>query len=144
MDYLYEHQAALLRGSVVETLRIARCFLSQPGIWTIGAFARDAAGNKVKPNSPKACQFSLHGAIAVSCNKRGIIPPFIIKLLDDIVQEWNLGERASDYNDERPIEMVLALLDAAITRSVGQSPVPNDGHYHLGAWEPTTVIRGIG
>jgi hypothetical protein len=139
----YEDQAALLRVSVQETLRIARCFLSQPGIWTQGAFARDASGRKVKPNSSSACQFDLHGAIAVSCNERAVIPPCILQLLDSIVRDWNMGECATEFNDMRPLELVLALLDTAITRVVLGAPTMPSSEYDLGNWEPQ-VLKGVG
>jgi hypothetical protein len=117
----------LMKHTPRDTLRIARMLLDNPVLWTQNAMARDAKGQRVKPNSPRAVCWSLNGAIAIASNPQGITPPPILRLLDDIVREWGMvspvwlegpeiWESCDDFNDQRPHRFILALLDEAITR----------------------------
>ena len=119
----------LMKRSPLETLRIVRKFLEDPEVWTQGARARDAIGQRVKPHHPSAVRWSLNGAIAIASNEWGITPPQLLQLLDDIVREWGavepfwlpkggpeIWETCDDFNDQRPHHLVMALLDAAIKR----------------------------
>ena len=106
-----------------EIFRLARTtVLYDRELWTQHAQARDQFGNMVRINDPQAVMWDVEGACGKVANPYGIVPPMIIKILDQIVQDiWNTEEDAGWLNDHRTYEHVLILLEEAERRKRGST-----------------------
>jgi hypothetical protein len=89
METILDADERLLCRPPVEVLKIARILLDDMWLWSQGARARDEEGLPVPPNHPRACCWSITGAIAVASNPYGITPPFFLRVLD--ARAWELG-----------------------------------------------------
>lgn len=89
--------------------------ISDKAKWTRGAVARNANGGKVRPDSTEAVCWDIEGAVSLACNPYGILPPFFIKLLDGVAEEY--GTISSGLlNDHFSHEIVLEALSKAYNR----------------------------
>jgi hypothetical protein len=123
---------ATMRLRPSQTMRAARLLITDVYVWTQHARARDASGRNCKPNDPRACSWSMNGAIAVVSNPHGVTPPFLLRRLDFMVMELGkvnrlfpqqgephhatcaeVWESSDDFNDFRTHADVLNLMDAA-------------------------------
>ena len=109
----------LLEGkSPREVLRQALDIIEESDRWD--PVTQDAAGFLTRPQSPTAVRWSIEGAIARCCNNYGILPPYFMKLLDEVLVthfgfEWNVPyfEQHHGHDD------VCTLLQLAIERAPG-------------------------
>ncbi len=119
-----------MRLSPSRTVQAARMLITDVQLWTQHARARDAWGRRCKPNSLRATQWSMNGALAVVSNPHGIAPPYLLRRLDRLAielgmvtclfpepyDEWKDGcfeiwESCDDFNDYRTHADVLNLMD---------------------------------
>ncbi len=143
MDPLHQLNQTLVQRHPNEILRIARILIGNIYTWSQGARARDDHGRPVPPNHPRACCWSVLGAIAVASNPRGLVPPYFLHTLDALAYErgflrlvlppandWEryldsklgpavLYESVDEMNDFCTHTHVLNLLDAAIHATEG-------------------------
>jgi hypothetical protein len=119
LDALTSNSLALTNGRTYRQVLVdARTLIGKHENWTQGAFARDPRGGGVRPKDPGACCWCLLGAVAVSSNPFGLIPPPLMQYLDHYMHELygdrfsNLGEM-NDYIDH---EGTLRFLDGALAR----------------------------
>jgi hypothetical protein len=73
-----------------EILRRARQRLSDPSRWTQRAPARTSSGAWCKPGDKEAVCWDIEGAVAIECNKYGIISPTLLRLLDAYAEPYGL------------------------------------------------------
>jgi hypothetical protein len=116
LDSFLNAPGALTGGrDYTEVLNLAIELIADPVAWTQNAHARTADGETVKPSNPQAVCWCGLGAIAKCSNSLGIIPPQLIRYLDEFV-EWkypNRFEGFGDFNDYHSHEIVLGLLQEA-------------------------------
>jgi len=128
LDTLWNSEA-LQQRRPSDAFYMARELLGDSSRWTQGARARDVEGLPVFPHSPRATRWSMNGALAVVSNPWGITPPRLLQTLDRIAREcqlvsvlcryevggirWDLWESADDFNDQRPHNYILRLLELA-------------------------------
>jgi hypothetical protein len=112
---------ALMEGkSPREILEQALSKLAEPHHWTQGARARDGQGAVVRPEDPTAVCWDIEGAIAVSCNRFGVLPPYFMVLLDSVAEdEFGYPYGASHFNEHYDHDSVLTLLRIAAIRTSG-------------------------
>ena len=81
-----ENCDALTNGqTVAEILQRALAVLQDEDRWCREYRATDAEWNRVDIVSPAAVRFSIEGAVGRVANDVGIIPPFILRYLDEFV-----------------------------------------------------------
>lgn len=101
--------------TTAEILRASLELLEDPDHWTQGVFARDRAGNSVKPWDPDACRWCMEGAP----EKVGFGHPHAVdvttRLLNDALGRGT-NTNAAHYNDAtgRRHSEVLAVIRRAI------------------------------
>lgn len=116
-----DHCNALTSGqSLPEILQRVIQLLSDETKWCQGAFAMSADGQRVKAGSPEAVAWSIEGAVGVCSNEYGVIPPNILKYLDQLVFGLTgKDETVGWYNDRSTHENMLRFLHEALRRSNG-------------------------
>lgn len=99
-----------------EILQKARDLLAQPGKWGQGAYACDADGNIVKPNSDAACRFCALGAVYHVMGLEGPTREGRPEPLSILYKAYGAEDGlAYAVNDEaQSVEPVLAIYDKAI------------------------------
>jgi hypothetical protein len=114
---LFNNEAALLEGQTKYTvLSRAYTLLLDEDRWARRAYARDAEGRIVKPGDPAARCWDMQGAIAVSCNKWGILPPCFMYLLNQLAKDYGF-ENYSEMNDGVEHQGALNILLEALRRT---------------------------
>lgn len=94
---------ALMQGQdPITILRRALEIIREPEQWTPKARALDAQGARVRPEDPTAVRWCIEGAISLACNPYGLLPPYFMKVLDEVATEYgcygvNLLEDAFDH-----------------------------------------------
>lgn len=138
MTPIYQLDQRLMCRPPNQILRIARLLLSDIRLWAQGARARDEEGKPVSPNHPRACCWSITGAIAVASNPQGLVPPYFLRILDALAFELGMlkplmppinpqqeqldallaptitHESVDEMNDYGQHDEILLLLDRAI------------------------------
>lgn len=109
LNELVKSPSTLTRGSTYrQVLERAVQRLVSPERWTQLAFARDRLRQGVKPKDPSACCWCLLGAVAFESNDHGIIPPPLLRFLEDMMRYVfgtkfaTLGEM-NDYIDHETL-----------------------------------------
>lgn len=112
-EFLERCDRLMLGQDPKDILRRARARLEDDTKWTVGAPARNAEGAWRKPDAPDAVRWDIQGAIAIECNPYGILPPFFMKLLDELVAPLGC-DSVGVFNDTFSHDKMLELFDAAI------------------------------
>jgi hypothetical protein len=112
---------ALTSGQTIHEILVkALSLLSDETKWCQLAIALNKDCRKEKINSRNAVAWSIEGAIGLSSNPYGIIPPFILKGLDELVHELTgKDETVGWFNDHHNHEAVLGFMQEAIRRAGG-------------------------
>lgn len=79
--------------------------------WVNFAYAVDEDWNEVHVTDPTAVRYSLEGAVAMASNPYGLLPPYFMKLLDEVIMEL-YGEDGGvgcleEYCGHRTVLLVL-------------------------------------
>lgn len=99
-SFLHDCDALMTGLSPVEIWSGVCETLSDPNSWCQGAKAMDATGCMVRPMDPDAVFFSIEGAVAYHSNLVGVVPPYMLRLLDQYVLDFlNIGEPAGIWNE---------------------------------------------
>lgn len=99
-----------------DILRRALGIIEDPRRWH--HFTHDAEGSIVKATDPSAVRWDLEGAIAASCNRYGILPPYFMVLLDETLREdFGFEWGSAYYQQSHHHDAVVALLKMAIERA---------------------------
>lgn len=116
VEVFFERCNALMGGQEPwEILQNTYDLLSNEACWTQGARARDQEGVPVQPEDPNAVAWDIEGAVAISCNSFGILPPYFMVVLDQVAMEMRcIG--VNEANEAFTHEGVLELLSRAIMR----------------------------
>lgn len=98
-----------------DILQAALHVIEDPARW--GQYTQDASGRLVAHHDPAAVRWCVEGAISISCNSFGIVPPYFMILLDDLLHEefgfdWNVPRFEQYYHHD----CVVGLLKRAITK----------------------------
>ena len=108
-----------------EIIQFVREDLRLEQAWCQKALARDHGGHPVRPNDPRVEALSIEGAVARCSNKVGIVPPSMMRLLDQMVIDFlSLGTEVgiwedrdvSWFNDNFDHASVLEFLDYVLER----------------------------
>lgn len=93
-DGLNDQGVAEIIGKVI-------ALLSDEKFWCQGFQSADAQGNWVKITSDKAVSFSISGAIGLVSKPAGVVPPHMLRFLDQFLMEF-LGrdEKAGIMNEK--------------------------------------------
>ena len=101
-----------------DILRKAAKLIEDPDRWAKGARARDTEGYAVEAKDPTATSWCLEGAIAITCNPFGILPPYFMVLLDSVAEEYfDFPWGAPRFNEYYSHESVIRLLEIAAIKS---------------------------
>jgi hypothetical protein len=95
-----------------DILRRAADRIRDPSRWTSQAVARDAQGRIVKPHDPAAVCWDVGGAIAIECNPYGILPPFFMKLMDEVAGKYGF-DSIGQFNDTYTHKRILRIMAEA-------------------------------
>jgi len=99
-SFLAQCDALTGERSHLEILTDAFALLSADGRWCQGAHALRADGYAVRPNNGWAVAFSIEGALAHCSNQAGIVPPTLIRLMDQMVLDFlSIGTTAGIWED---------------------------------------------
>ena len=66
----------------------------------------------VKPHDPAAVCWDVEGAIAIECNPYGILPPFFMKLMDEVAGKYGF-DSIGQFNDTYTHEHILRIMAEA-------------------------------
>lgn len=111
----------------LELLTHARKLIADEKSWTKGTLARDAFGQEISADDPKACKFCAVGAIErATCDLDAVGQLYAVRVLRDTlglttnIPEWN-------DDDARTHAEVLAGFDAAIQNVTARLRALPDG-----------------
>jgi hypothetical protein len=79
--------------SLGQILNKTIAILEDPRRWTIEAQARDQHNRKVHIDDPTAVSFSIEGALALASNDIGVVPPPVLRILDQEMLDYCGFER---------------------------------------------------
>ena len=83
-----EESLPLMGGQTPQNVLLrALWVLRDPNRWVAHCRAADIQGNPVPPTDPRAYKWCLEGAVAMASNPDGVMPPYFMKLLDEVVME---------------------------------------------------------
>lgn len=109
----------------LEVLKRTRVILSDPKAWTQDFFARDKHGRECSPNSERACQWCLFGAVRRAsfddiCQNGGYdqhVGETSVKVVK-LIEGYLNGYHPPSWNDaaERTHSDVTAMLDGLISK----------------------------
>ncbi len=102
-------------------LRRALQLIEEPQHWTPWANALDVYGRRVRPQDPTAVCWSVENAISRACGDHGIVPPYFMVLLDNVLLErFNYQFGVTYFEQHRGHDEVKRLLMAAIDAAPGE------------------------
>lgn len=74
--------------------------LSEEDRWAWGCLARRTGGRPCKPSHPEVQWFSIAGALAHCSNQVGVVPPSLLRLMDQMVIDFlELGTEVGIWED---------------------------------------------
>jgi hypothetical protein len=119
LDTFIATPSAMTRGNSYKAV-VERAFeiLKSSDRWTQGVFARTASGDPVAPVDPSACQWCLLGAMAVSSNEFGFIPPPLLRFLDEMLH-FIYGDKfatVGEMNDYIDHDLLLDFMSRVLAR----------------------------
>ena len=120
-EFLERCNRLMLGQSPNVILRKAYDRIKDPDCWTTKAQARDEEGKMVRPDDPRAVRWDVQGAVAISSNPFGILPPWFMVYLDGLAQEEGITD-VGNYNDIMRHDVVLGLLVKAVARLENGQP----------------------
>ncbi len=82
------------------------------------AVAEDEVGQSVRPADPSAVRWSVEGAIAKVSNPYGVLPPYFMVLLDNVIcDEFGMHCNVPYFEDHYGHAEILRVLELAIERT---------------------------
>jgi hypothetical protein len=106
-----------MRGQTPQSILLrALWVLRDPNRWVSFHRAADVNYNWVPANDPRAVRWSIEGAVAMACNPEGVLPPFFMKLLDEVSLELYREESVNCLEEYCRHQHVVQVLQRAIER----------------------------
>lgn len=119
LDSFVATPGALTRGNSYKSI-LERAFsiLKDPERWTQGGHARAPDGELVKPKDPRACKWCLLGAVAIESNELAMIPPPLMRFLDQMVA-YIYGDKfvsVGEMNDYIDHDLLIDFMSKTMAR----------------------------
>lgn len=107
----------LLQGQTPQNVLLrALWVLRDPNRWVSFSRAVDEDFNSVPVNDPRAARWSIEGAVAAASNPEGVLPPFFMKLLDEVSLELYREESVNCLEEYCRHQHVVQVLQRAIEK----------------------------